>query len=334
MSSTLSELSASTAALARAAAGKIFHVPSVAGGRSALSFDGRRLLVPAREAERDEEVTILGPGGLATKSKVAGFDPRLGLAVLELAEAIPASAWDAAPAMPELGSLALSVAYPSEDGVEARLDLVRIAHGAPDGEEAYIQVDGSSFPGFSGGALVDLEGRLLGMIASDRSGNRGWILPALRAKALVEAVVAKGFPSRARLGISSIPVELPEALAAGAGGRREGLLIAALEAGGAAEKAGLLPGDILLSVGGKEVREPAELREAIGSLVVGRSITLSLLRGGKPLEVEVTPGEGPQEDEEGRRWHRHHGGHGRFHGHHHGGDCGCGGSGCGCSTDR
>jgi len=337
--STLSGFSASLAALAASAASKVFHVPSPAGGRSAIGFDGKRLLVPAIEADRGEEVTVIAPGGRLMTSKVVGFDPSAGFAVLELGETLAATAWTAASAMPALGSLALSVAHPSEDGPEARLGVVRIAHGAPSEDSAYIQVDGSSFPGFSGGAIVDVEGSMVGVIATDRGGNRGWALPALRAKALVDAIIAKGFPSAAWLGISTMPVDLPENLVKAAGGADSALLIVALEKDSPAFAAAIMPGDILLTVDGAAVDSLESLRKAIGRLAVGQTATLGLLRGGLRVDVETKAAERPDSGMTGSghdghrhaRVHSHHGGHQHQHDAE---GCGCGGEGCGCSTGR
>ncbi|HUX38026.1 MAG TPA: S1C family serine protease [Rectinemataceae bacterium] len=329
MDSSIATLSASISKLAAEAAGKLFHVPSSAGGRSALGFDGRRLLVPAFQAEKSEELEILAPGGSKVGAKVVGFDPALGLAVLELTQALPASAWTAAETMPALASLALSVAYPSEDGPEARLGLVRIAHGSVEGEDSYIQLDGASFPGFSGAAIVGAEGSLAGMIVADRSGNRGWALPAMRAKALVDAIVARGFPSRAWLGLSTLPVDLPESLREAAGGPI-GLLVTELAPKGPAQAAGLLPGDILVSAGGTRTEGPRSLRDALATSAEGERITLVILRGGLRMEIVALLAERPESpasDSEGAATRHHHG----RHGHH---EAGCGSEGCGCSTGR
>jgi len=336
--SALSGFSASLESLAATGAAKVFHVPSPAGGRSAISFDGRRLLVPAIEADRGEEVTVIAPGGRLMTSMVVGFDPSAGFAVLELGETLSATAWTAASAMPALGSLALSIAHPSEDGPEVRLGLVRISHGSPSDEGAYIQVDGSAFPGFSGGALVGVDGTMVGVIAMDRGGNRGWALPALRSKAMVEAIVAKGFPSSAWLGISTMPVDLPENLAKAAGGTDSALLVVALERDGPASAAAILPGDILLSVEGRPVDSLESLRKAIGELAVGQVATLGMLRAGARIDIGTKAVERPdgwirEGREEGRRHaHVHHSHHGEKHHHEEG--CGCGGEGCGCSTGR
>ena len=104
---SLRSLSDSLAALAAQAAQKLFHVPSSLGGRTALGFDGARLIVPAFEASEGESLEVLAPGGKAVAAKVVGFDQRLGLAVLELAESMPSTAWTAA-AAPPVGPEALA----------------------------------------------------------------------------------------------------------------------------------------------------------------------------------------------------------------------------------
>lgn len=113
---SLRSFSDSLESLAAQSLPRLFHVPSALGGRTALGFDGRRLLVPAMEAEEGEEVEILAPGGTKIVSRVLGFDPVLGLAVLGLPEARPESAWVPSPGLPGLASLVLALAWPSPDG--------------------------------------------------------------------------------------------------------------------------------------------------------------------------------------------------------------------------
>ncbi|MEI6388024.1 MAG: S1C family serine protease [Spirochaetota bacterium] len=299
MDSQLSQFSESLSALAAVAGQRLYHVPSILGGRTALSFDGKRLLVPAVEAERDEKLTILSPGGKEVIARVIGFDPRQGLAVLELSDALPASAWTPETAMPALGSLVLAAAYPSPDGVEARLDMVRITKGGPGDEDSYLQTDGASFPGFAGGALLSPAGKLAGLIVADRPGNGAWALPAERARKLLDTIAARGFPRRAWLGISTVPVTVPEAWKAALGGRTLATMIAGLETGGPAELAGLLPGDLIITLGGTVVERPGELSDALSSLEAGAVVRVELLRAGKPLVLEVKSGEAPREGPKG-----------------------------------
>ncbi len=316
-------LSQSIAALGAAAAARLFHVPSPLGGRTALGFDGKILLVPAFEAAGGETLSILGPGGKELRATVKGFDARIGLAALELEEPLPATAWQVAEGPPALGSLLLTAAYPSPEGPELRLDLVRFVGGS--GDEAYIQTDGASFPGFSGAALVAPDGKLAGFVASDRSGNRGWALPAARAAALAAKIAERGFPGRAWLGVSTVPVEAPRGYEALFGdGRKVALLVAGLEAGGPAAAAGILVGDLLVSVGGMTTASPGELRAALDTARPGEALAVKLLRSGAALSLEARPGRAPEE--EGRR--------GRGRGHRAWPWGGCGGMPWGCGPGR
>jgi S1-C subfamily serine protease len=297
----LRSLSESLSALASAAAAKLFHVPSPLGGRSALGFDGSRLLAPALEASERETLELLAPGGKPVRAEVVGFDPSLRLAVLELAEGMPDTAWTAAPSLPALGSLVLVAAYPSPQGPEARFDAIRFAGG--EGADSYIQTDGSRFPGFAGAALVDPEGRLAGFLASDASGNRGWAIPGARAAGLARSIAERGFPGRSWLGVSTLPVETPEGQTELFGdGRESALIVTGLEPGGPAAAAGLLVGDLLVSVGGRSATTPSELRAALDEALPGEKLRIVLLRAGNRLELEALPSSRKDESEGGGGW--------------------------------
>jgi S1-C subfamily serine protease len=322
---TLGSLSASIAALAARSSPKLFHVPSPMGGRTALGFDGRRLLTPALEAEKGEKLRVLAPGGKEVEAEVEGFDPRLGLAVLALAEARPETAWEPATTPPALGSLLLVAAYPSPEGPEVRLDTLRCLGG--EGEDAYLQTDGSHFPGFDGAALVEPEGGLAGFLLADEAGNAGWALPAARARSLVDSIASGASGGRAWLGISTVPIEAPAELGQDWKGA---LLVSGLEAEGPAAKAGLRVGDVLAAVGGRELHEPYDLLDALASAKPGEKLVLAVFRSGARLELEAVPGArqaGP----------RGGGGHWRGHGHGRWGRPGWGrmmGGGCDCAPGR
>jgi len=313
----LSSLSDSIAALAASAAARLFHVPSALGGRTALSFDGKRLLVPAFDAEEGETLEILGPGGKELSARVAGFDPRLSLAVLELGAELPSTAFVPMAGMPALGSLVVAVAFPSPQGPEARLDLIRFSGG--EGDDAYIQTDGAHFPGFSGSALVAPDGKLAGFVAADRGGNRSWAIPASKAAELAVSIAERGFVGGAWLGLSTVPVEAPEPFAALFGdGRQEALMVAGLGPNGPAAAAGILAGDLLVSIDGKAVTSPEELRSVLDDAKPGAKLLLVLIRGGQRIEATVTGsgrpsggrGDGMGWGGRGGPWAGHHG-----HGH-------------------
>jgi S1-C subfamily serine protease len=299
----LKALSDSVAVLAAGASTKLFHIPSPMGGRTGLSFDGKLILVPAFEASPGETLTILAPGGTEVVAKVAGFDPGLGLAALELTVPLPGSAWTPAQTGPALGSLVLVAAYPSPEGPEVRLDTLRLAAGS--GDAAYLQTDGVPFPGFAGAALVDPQGSLAGFALSAHGGNRGWALPSARAAALVTAIASGQTTGRAWLGIATVPIEAPAGFAAAFGDSRESaLLISGVEAESPAAKAGLAVGDILISLAGSAVTEPEELLATLDRAKAGEELTVLVLRSGEKKELKATPSSRPAAHE-GRRHGRH-----------------------------
>jgi S1-C subfamily serine protease len=306
-------LSDSVAALASRAGAKLFHVPSPMGGRTALGFDGKLLLVPAFEASVGETLHVLAPGGKEVEAKVKGFGSGLGLAVLELSQTVPDSAWAPATGRPALGSLLLVAAFPSPEGPEVRLDALRFAGG--EGESAYLQTDGAPFPGFAGGALVDPEGALVGFILADRGGNRGWALPATRAVALVATIASGLSSSGAWLGVSTVPIAAPAELAALFGdGRSSALLVAGVEAESPAAKAGLRVGDILVSVGGSPIPEPADLMDALDAARPGAELAIVILRSGEKKEIAAIPAAKPRDEGRAEGGCGHHGRHGHGHG--------------------
>jgi len=257
---------------------------------------------------------ILAPGGKPVKASVAGFDPRKGLAVLALDTPLPESAWTSMKGLPAIGSLVLAAAYPSPEGPETRLDAVRCAR-AGEGETAYFQTDGSPYPGFSGAALVNPAGELAGFVVSDAPGNEGFAMPAANAAALVDAIIARGFPGRAWLGVSAIPVEAPEALKKASGdGREVALLVVGVEAGSPAAQAGLMVGDLLLAIDGTALSRTEDLRAALDAAVPGAAIAIAVFRGGAKIEIKAVPsrasGDGADSSDPRRRHDWHHGRHG------------------------
>ena len=107
------------------------------------------------------------------------------------------------------------------------------------------------------------------------------------------ALSAHGRVRSGFVGIGSQPVQIPAALRekAGLGDQDTGLMVVTVEAGGPAEQAGLLLGDVLVAFGGESVRDPSELRDLLGPERVGQATALRVIRGGEPLDLTVTVGE-------------------------------------------
>lgn len=158
-----------------------------------------------------------------------------------------------------------------------------------DGFEDFIQTDASINPGNSGGALVNLRGELVGIntaILARGGGNIGigFAIPINMAQRVQEHLLQDGVVSRGQLGIG-IQDLTPELAQAFSLPQSQGAVITRVELDSPAERAGLQPGDLVLEVNGRSVRNATDLRNQVGLLRVGSEVTLAILRNGQPLRM-------------------------------------------------
>lgn len=163
-----------------------------------------------------------------------------------------------------------------------------------EGYENFIQTDAAINPGNSGGALVNLNGELVGINTAifSRSGGSvgiGFAIPINLAMQIVEQLLDKGEITRGFLGVVTQDIDDDLAKAFDLD-KRIGVVVANVLQGSSAERAGLRPGDVILSLDGKPVRNSRGLRSRIGLTPVGKQIKFSILRGGEKLTVPVTIG--------------------------------------------
>lgn len=278
---------------------------------SGVAFAADLILTANHVVERDEEITVLLADGTQVNATVAGRDPGTDLVVLKL-EKSAATPAEKAPAA-RVGQLVLAVGRPSEAGIEASLGTVSAISGpvrTPHGQlEQFYRTDTTPYPGFSGGPLVDGDGRIVGINTSGFGRGMSITIPAEIAWKLADELAKNGSIKRGYLGIRSQPVELNTAAKTAL--KREqaaGLLIVGLEQDSPAEAGGVLVGDTLVGINGHPVADHDDLFAHLSGEVVGKSTPVEVLRGGQPLTLPVTIEERKPEEE--------HEGHG--HGHRHG----------------
>lgn len=263
---------------------------------SGIVYQSDLILTADHVVERDEDIRITLPDGETLSAVVAGRDPGNDLALLRLSGASLTAA-QAAPQPARVGQLALALGRPGSDGIQASLGVVS-AVGGPvrTGRggllENYLRTDTIPYPGFSGGPLIDTEGRVLGLNTSGLARGISLTIPTAAAWLVAEILVQHGHVRRGFLGVRSQPVPIP-ALQQQALGRDQesGLLLVGLETGGPAEQAGLLVGDILVAIAGQPVGDADELLTRLVGSIVGQPTPLQVLRGGQPLLITVTIGE-------------------------------------------
>ena len=263
---------------------------------SGIAFSKDLILTADHVVEREEDIKVILADGTEVTARLAGRDPGTDLAVLKLdrPEATPAEV-SKTPA--RVGQFVLAIGRPSANGIESSFGTVNsiggpVRTGRGSMLERYIKTDVVSYPGFSGGPLVNGDGTIFGINTSG-FGNGGAItIPADIAWKIAETLAKHGKIKRGYLGIRSQTVEI--SADARKSLKREqgtGLLLVGLEADSPAGKGGLIVGDILVGVAGETVSHQDDLFVRLSGDVVGRSVAINVLRGGKLESVNVEIGE-------------------------------------------
>jgi S1-C subfamily serine protease len=246
--------------------------------------------------ERDDDITIGLPDGRTVPATLVGRDSGSDLALLK----IDAGELTAAPRAEEEvrpGHLVLAVGRPGPSGPMASFGVVSVIGGPWRTQrgatvEGFIRADVAMLPGFSGGPLVDAQGRIIGLNSSHLGRGGGMTIPAAAIDTIVESLQTHGKVRRGFLGIGAQSVNIPAALAKGAGIEQEqGLVIVGVEAGGPAERDGLYLGDVIVAVNGKPVSTVEGLQDSLSGDLVGTKAEITILRGGARQTVAVTVGE-------------------------------------------
>ena len=263
---------------------------------SGIAFSKDLILTADHVVEREEDIKVILADGAEVTARLAGRDPGTDLAVLKLdrPEATPAEV-SKTPA--RVGQFVLAIGRPSTNGIESSFGTVNsiggpVRTGRGSMLERYIKTDVVSYPGFSGGPLVNGDGTIFGINTSG-FGNGGAItIPADIAWKIAETLAKYGKIKRGYLGIRSQTVEISADARKSLKREQEtGLLLVGLEADSPAGKGGLMVGDILVGVAGDTVAHPDDLFVRLSGDVVGRSVAINVLRGGKLESVNVEIGE-------------------------------------------
>ena len=244
-----------------------------------------------------EEVTVRLPSGERTTAPVVGRDSGTDLALLKITGLHgQVDAADAARA--RAGEIVLSVARKA-DGLAAAYGIISAVGGewhtwSGARIDHWFRLDLTPFPGFSGGPVVTACGEALGMATSGPRGS-AVVIPASTVNRIVDQLLTKGRVVRGYIGAGVQPVAFPEGGTKVPGLEAErGLLVILLEPTGPAANAGVLIGDILVRIAGKDLRNLRSLQSALDGERIGKPVAVELLRGGKLLNLEITVGEKPE----------------------------------------
>jgi S1-C subfamily serine protease len=193
-----------------------------------------------------------------------------------------------------VGQIVLALANPYGEQPSVTQGLVTSARSSIRGWSGrllndIVITDARLNPGYSGGPLVDVQGRMVGMnvfvIAS-----RGIAIRTHTLKSIVESLMSSGRVKRGYLGISFYPISLPKEVTGPLDIKQSaGLMVISVEPGSPAKKAGLLIGDTILTLDGRQVESLHDMDRLLTSEIIGKSMKASVLRGEKLVELDIIP---------------------------------------------
>jgi S1-C subfamily serine protease len=257
------------------------------------------VVTAAHTIRREDGIEVTLSDGRTVAAVLAGLDWGTDLAVLKLdgVDLNPVESGDGLALKP--GHLALAVARTDALGVSADFGVIG-STGGPwrtwrGGQlDAFVRLDGGLRPGFSGAALADMRGQVVGIGTSALMRGAGMVIPGVTVERVTDELLAKGHVARGYLGVGTQQVRLLDAWVSKMNlSSSSGLLISSLEPGGPAEQAGVLIGDVLIELDGKPCRDMDDLHAALGSTSIGQPLQIALIRGGERHACQVTVGERP-----------------------------------------
>ena len=277
------------------------EVTSVGSG---VVYDAQRGFIVTNNhvLEHANDITVMLTDGRMLKAKRIGGDPDFDLAVIS----VPAERLTAIPfgdsRQLQVGDFVLAIGYPANIGQSVTSGIVSGLHRSNIGIEEFenfIQTDAAIYPGNSGGALVDLQGDLVGIntafIGANASNpSMGFAIPVNMAHIIIDQIVETGEIRRGSLGftfdgptpdvVGELKISAPQGCA----------MIVKVDPRSPGARAGLKPGDIVTEIGNRPVRDSAFLRNRLALLRVGEVAELAVLRNGVLLKIRATVAEPDQ----------------------------------------
>ncbi|KWF20394.1 Do family serine endopeptidase [Burkholderia pseudomultivorans] len=247
----------------------------------------------------DQIEVALADGRTAT-AKVIGSDPETDLAVLKINMTNLPTITLGRSDQSRVGDVVLAIGNPFGVGQTVTMGIISALgrnHLGINTFENFIQTDAPINPGNSGGALVDVNGNLLGINTAiySRSGGSlgiGFAIPVSTARTVLESIITSGSVTRGWIGVE--PQDVTPEIAESFGlQQKSGAIVAGVLQGGPADKAGIKPGDILVTVNGEEITDTTKLLNTVAQIKPGTPTKVHVVRKGKEFDVNVVIGKRP-----------------------------------------
>lgn len=243
--------------------------------------------------QHEDEISVLLAGNKRISGKLAGRDPGTDLAILRLQGAETQAPEFGDPTQLKLAHLVLALGRTRSGNLVASAGII----GALGSElrtwrggrlDQSIRLDLELYPGFSGGPLVSVDGKVLGVNTSGLGRGRPITIPVATVNRVADELLEKGYIARPYLGIAMQPVRIPESargkLKSSASG---GVMVLHVESGSPADKAGIVLGDVIVELQAKPALEFGHIREVLAMSKIGDTVAVTVLRAEEPKELSV-----------------------------------------------
>ncbi|MGZ5008997.1 MAG: DegQ family serine endoprotease [Methylobacter sp.] len=285
---------------------QFFNIPDQQLRRQQRNSLGSGVIIDSRQGlvltnnhviDKADTITVTLNDGRQLGAKLIGTDPEADVAVIQIPADNLAMLPIADSSQLRVGDFVVAIGNPFGLGQTVTSGIVsalgRSGLGI-EGYEDFIQTDASINPGNSGGALVNLRGELVGMntaILAPTGGNVGigFAIPSNMAMSIKESLVKHGEVRRGLLGVTTQDLT-PELVKAFNLKNIQGAAVSRIEANSPAAKAGLEPGDIIVSANGRAIKNSHDIRNVIGMMQIGDKVDLEYFRGAEKKQVTATIG--------------------------------------------
>jgi S1-C subfamily serine protease len=303
MSAQLIELSNALAQTTEVAAASAVAVHTESRGSSSGVIWRAGIIVTAEHAlRRDEEIQVTLPDGRVVTAELAGRDASTDLAVLKCADARASAAKFGGVESLKPGNLTLVVGRTRASGPVAALGVVSLVAAERHSWTGtsltpYVRLDVDLQPTAVGGAVVDAQGQVVGITTPRFARFGAIIIPASHVNRVVDTLLQKGYIPRGYLGVGLQTIRLPEVLRNSLQSKEKtGAILLEVEPGGPANKAGMLIGDILVSLAGQSIARFEDVQSQLQPENIGRTLAARIVRGGAIQEVSIAVAERPRGD--------------------------------------
>jgi serine protease Do len=254
--------------------------------------------------ENADEIRVVLSDGREFPAKVISADEKFDLALLQIdtkGEQLPILQLRDSDDL-NVGDLVLAIGDPFGVGQTVTMGIVSAVARTNVGANDYgyfIQTDAAINPGNSGGALISTDGKLVGINTAiySRSGGSigiGFAIPSNMVARIIEAEAAGGKLVQPWIGVSG-QVVTPDIANSMRLPHPGGIVVRQVYPGGPADKANIMPGDVIVGVNGRDVADPGGLRFRLATLQIGTTATINLIRKGKKLDLPVALTKAPEQ---------------------------------------